>query len=291
VVKLHSGALPERCSDPGRDRQRFQPSAFAGSAKVLCIVDNYFNDEFFRDPYPVRIDRVRHHSEGLNMHRTAAILVLFVSVAHAATSFDLATDFSFRDNPSKVWQYGYSVTNSLDPAEFRLDKYADASGPVGFWHPSISSGPGPGWYPYVAYNTTKRSQMGSSNGWCVRPGEVAMEASNTGQYSLIRFVAPSAGTYKITARFEGVHFGLSSTDVHVLHNGASLFEADIAGYGGDPAFHAVQGASPTASYSGKARLMANDTVTFAVGYGKNKTNFGDTTGLVVHIELLAGGDP
>ena len=97
-----------------------------------------------------------------------------------------------------------------------------------------------------------------------------MEASNTGQYSLIRFVAPVAGTYKITARFEGVHFGLSSTDVHVLHNSASLFDADIAGYGGDPAFHAVQGASPTASYSGKVSLRANDTVTFAVGIRKEQ---------------------
>jgi hypothetical protein len=63
--------------------------------------------------------------------------------------------------------------------------------------------------------------MGSQNGWAIRPGEVAMEASNTGQYSLIRFVAPVAGTYKINAHF-GVHFGLSSTDVHVLHCPAQL---------------------------------------------------------------------
>jgi hypothetical protein len=224
------------------------------------------------------------------MRRTAAVFIFFVSFAHAASSFDLSADFSFQKNPNKVWQYGYSATNSLDPAEFRVDKYADSSGPVGFWHPSVSSGPGPGWYPYVAFNATKQSQMGSSNGWSVRPGQVAMEASNTGQYSLIRFVAPLSGAYQVTARFEGVHFGLSSTDVHVLHDSSSLFDADIAGYGGDSAFHAVQGASPTASYSGKVSLRANDTVTFAVGYGKNKTNYCDTTGLVVQIDLLAAAD-
>ena len=83
-------------------------------------------------------------------------------------------------------------------------------------------------------------------------------------------------------------FGLSSTDVHVLQNSVSLFDADIAGYGGDPAFHPVQGASPTALYSGKVKLRANDIVTFAVGYGKNKTNYCDTTGLVVRIDLLDG---
>jgi hypothetical protein len=223
------------------------------------------------------------------MLRTAGILVLFALFAPAATTYDLAADFSFRRNPNKFW-HGYSATNSLDPGEFRVDKYADPTGPVGFWHPDVTKGPGPGWYPYIAFNSTKQTLMGSNNGWAVRAGEIAMEASNTGQYSLIRFVAPSAGTYKVTARFEGVHFGLSSTDVHVLHNSVSLFDADIAGYGGDPAFHAVEGASPTASYSGQLKLRVNDTLTFAVGYGENKTNSCDTTGLIAQVDLVAGGD-
>ena len=115
-----------------------------------------------------------------------------------------------------------------------------------------------------------------------------MEASNSGQYSLVRFVAPVTGTYKIGAQFAGIHYGLSTTDVHVLHNGTSLFDADIDGYGGDPAFHMVQGVNPTARFSGQVELKANDTVTFAVGYGKNKTNSGDTTGLFAQVVLLAG---
>jgi hypothetical protein len=35
-------------------------------------------------------------------------------------------------------------------------------------------------------------------------------------------------------------------------------------------------------------MKANDTVTFAVGYGKNNTNSGDTTGLFARIVLLGG---
>ena len=221
------------------------------------------------------------------MHRILFLDALLTSFAHAATAFGLSTDFSFRDNPNKVWQYGYSATNSLDLTEFRFDKYADPTGPVGFWHPSVSSGPGPGWYPYVAYNSTKQSQLGSMKGWAVRAGEVAIEGSNSGQYGLVRFVAPVAGTYKISAQFEGVHFGLSSTDVHVLHNGDSLFDADINGYGGDPAMHEVKGSSPTAAYSGQVKLKAHDIVTFAVGYGKDKTNSCDTTGLFAHVALLS----
>ena len=220
----------------------------------------------------------------------AVTVILFGLLARAQTTFDLSADFSLRDNPNKVWQYGYSDTNSLAPDQFRFDKYSDGASPIGFWHPATSSGPGLGYYPYIAYNTTKQSQVWPSpNGWVVRGGEVAMEASNSGQYSLVRFVAPVAGTYKISAQFAGVHVW-STTDVHVLHNGTSLFDADIDGYGGDPAFRQVQGANPTAEYSGQLEMKANDTVTFAVGYGKNKTNSGDTTGLFARVILLAGAD-
>jgi hypothetical protein len=205
----------------------------------------------------------------------------------ASTTFDLNADFSIDQNPNKLWEYGYSETNSLDPAQFRLDTYVARAGPLVFWHPATADRPGPGYYPYVAYNPTAQSQYGSSNGWSARPGEVAMEASNSGQYSLVRFTARLPGVYEISARFAGVHFGLSSTDVHVLHNAKSLFDAFIEGYGGDPKFHKVEGASPNASYSGKIEVKARDTVTFACGYGRNKTHFSDTTGLFARIVLLS----
>jgi hypothetical protein len=113
-----------------------------------------------------------------------------------------------------------------------------------------------------------------------------MEGSNTGQYSLVRFVAPRSGTYSVNAKFVGIHFGLSTTDVHVLKNGNSVFASNIEGYGGDAAFHKVEGSNPQAEYFGQMHLNANDRITFAVGYGKNKTNSGDTTGLSAQIVLL-----
>jgi hypothetical protein len=216
-----------------------------------------------------------------------ALLLLCGMTAHAQQVFDLSADFSLKNNPNSVWRYGYSATNSLAPDQFRLDQKSMMVGPIGFWHPTQGDQPGPGYYPYIAYNSTQQPQVGSK-GWAISPGEIAMEASNSGQYSLVRFVAPKAGTYSVSARFAGIHFGLSTTDVHVLKNGTSLFDADIDGYGGDPDFHKVQGASPTAEYSDKIMLKANDTITFAIGYGKNKTNSGDTTGLFARIVLLAG---
>jgi hypothetical protein len=220
------------------------------------------------------------------MTRIVLLLMFSCLLARAQTTYDLSVDFSLRDNPNKVWQYGYSANNSLAPGQFRLDKQTEQSGPILFWHPDSSNGPGPGYYPYVAYNTTQQSQAWPvPGGWVVRGGEVALEASNSGQYSLVRFTAPVPGTYKINAQFEGVHVW-STTDVHVLHNGTSLFNADIDGYGGDPAFRKVEGANPSAKFSGQIEMLANDTVTFAVGYGKNKTNSGDTTGLSAQIVLL-----
>jgi hypothetical protein len=210
----------------------------------------------------------------------------FVSLAAAAQTFDLSAEFSLMKNPKGVWRYGYSLAQSLAPSEFRLDAFSDRARPIGFWHPDLNRGPGPGYYPYVAFNRSKRTQYGSSNGWAARAGEVAMEASNSGQYSIVRFRAPKSGLYKISARFSGIHFGLSTTDVHVTHNGASLFDAVIEGYGGDPAFHPVQGAHPNAEYEARVRLRAHDVVDFAVGYGANQTHFSDTTGLFAVLRRL-----
>jgi len=216
---------------------------------------------------------------------TLAVLALSVNQGQAETTFDLSTDFSFEHNPNKVWQYGYSSTDVLDVNQFQLDKVTDTYGNVGFWHPDANKGPGPGYYPYIAHNATTQTQI-VFKGLAFRPGEVAMESSRAGQYGMIRFVAPSTGTYKVNVQFEGIHFGLSTTDVHLLRNGTSLFDADIDGYGGDSAFHTVQGTSPRAEYSGQVAMKKDETLTIAIGYGKNKTNSCDTTGLFAKVILL-----
>ena len=98
--------------------------------------------------------------------------------------------------------------------------------------------------------------------------------------------------YGYVTAYSNLETMLSRLDVHVLHNGTSLFDADIDGYGGDPASHAVQGASPKAEYSGQVAMMKDDTITFAIGYGKNKTNSCDTTGLFAQVNAdIEGGYP
>ena len=219
-----------------------------------------------------------------------ALLLERVADTTNAKLFDLSAEFSLSQTSASIWQYGYSASNSLATDQFRLDTYLDKLVPISFWHPATKDRNRPGYYPYVAHNGTQESQLEPTHGWAARAGEVAMEGSNSGQYSLVRFLVPVSGRYQVRARFEGIHFRLSSTDVHVLHGSVHLFDGEIDGYGGDTAFHPIEGAHPTASYQASVQLKAHDTVTFAVGYGQNMTNYNDTTGLFARLVLLSATD-
>ena len=196
---------------------------------------------------------------------------------------NISSTLSFSTNPSGNLQVGYSAGSTLDVNQFQLCGYADVSHVIGIWHPGMGSS---AYYPYTGQNNTDSAQLDPTASWAARPGEVVMEGSNTGQYSMLRFTAPAAGNYKVKVIFEGVHFRLSTTDVHVLLNNQSLFADSISGYGGDPLFHAIQGARPSVTYSDTVHLSMSDVVTFAVGYGSDNTNYNDTTGLLIVLELV-----
>jgi len=203
------------------------------------------------------------------------------SADRGATVFDLGTSFSNTQNPNGVWRYGFTTGNTLSVAEFQADGFAAQVGGVSFWHPDGTTG----YYPYVAENPSASTMTDATDSWAVRPNEVAMEGSGLGQYSVVQFVAPASGSYSVRADFEGIHFRISTTDVHVRQNDQPLFDAEIDGYGGDPAFHSIQGASPNASYVGSVELHSGDVLSFAVGIGADGSNYNDTTGLFVHIVM------
>ena len=194
-------------------------------------------------------------------------------------TFDLGSDFSVTSNPNGVWRYGYTKANTLALSEVVLDPVTADGGVVTFWQTGTT--PAAHW-PYVTANPGTSPVIFEAS-WEARPDEAALEASNSGQYSIVEFVAPATATYHVQADFAGIHARLSSTDVHVLHGDLSLFDAAINGYGGDPTFHAITGTSPNASYSGDLALHQNDVLVFALGYGADLTNVNDTTGLTLHI--------
>ena len=212
-------------------------------------------------------------------------LVLFIwgcgRTISSSAEYDLGADFSFSQNPNGPWRYGYSAGAVLSVEAFQLDTSAVVSAPVGFWHPADGQA---GYYPYVADNSSSTLMTDPTDSWAVQPGEIAMEGSAAGQYSVVQFAVPQTGAYDLAGDFAGIHVRLSTTDVHVLVNDVSLFDAEIDGYGGDPSFHAVEGQSPQASYRETRMLETGDLLSFAVGVGSNGTNANDTTGLFVHLD-------
>ena len=195
----------------------------------------------------------------------------------------ITTRLSFRQNPANVWAIVYTSGNALNTSTFQLMQSADTSNIVGMWHPAAGQA---GYYPYIGQNRDTVTRTDISNSWALRPGEIAMEGSNTGQYSILRFTVPQSGKYRIKVVFEGVHFRISTTDVHVLLNNTRLFDDVIEGYGGDPAFHAITGAHPTATFEDSLSLQKGEMLFFAVGYGTNGTYYNDTTGLLITIEMV-----
>lgn len=228
-----------------------------------------------------------HFAIGLSQIFAFIVLLLFSDCKSRQSGNPKPTitmDLSFKTNPTDLWQMGYSADNTLSLDQFKLSTFADTSDIIALWHPTANALSG--YYPYVGQNRDNVSRQSPTKGWAVRAGQIAMEGSNSGQYSLVRFITPVDGAYKLKAVFEGVHFGLSSTDVHVLINSKQVFGDIIEGYGGDPGFHVVEGSHPSTSYEGTLMLKKNDIITFATGYGQNHTHFGDTTGLLIQIELL-----
>ena len=111
-----------------------------------------------------------------------------------------------------------------------------------------------------------------------QPGQLAENPGPDGQKAVVRWTAPSAGRYSITATFSGLSSAGDSVDVHVLLNGASIFDSTVIG-----------SPSPT-SYSGTQNIAAGDTVDFVVGIGSHVHNYEDTTGLSAKIVEATGYD-
>jgi len=81
----------------------------------------------------------------------------------------------------------------------------------------------------------------------------------------------------LTTAFSGVDFGPgTTTDVHVLHNGISLFNGAVIG-----------GSSITKLPTTLVSVLIGDTIDFTVGVGSNGNYFGDSTGLAASINAIS----
>jgi hypothetical protein len=133
--------------------------------------------------------------------------------------------------------------------------------------------------PMIVHNpTTKAFANANADISSVEPGGIAMHPGQNGEYAVLRFTAPDDASYAIAGSFFGDNTAPTTTDVHVLVNGATIFDAIVQGLG--PA--------SAKNFSATRQLSRGDIVDFAVGVGSNN-NFGsDLTGLNLNITELTG---
>ena len=107
----------------------------------------------------------------------------------------------------------------------------------------------------------------------LQPASVlALHPSCTGKLSVVRWTAPTAGSFNVVGLFQGIDTRGTSTDVHVLQNSTTaLLTSNITGFGAQVAF------SFTVSFA------AGDTLDFVVGWGADGDYNDDSTGLAVTI--------
>ena len=194
----------------------------------------------------------------------------FTPAASAAPIYNAATDFSLSANPAGPWSYGYE-----DQLGGPLHLY---DGPTAGWRdaPGLDAWTSDalGVDPNISHNRTasELSFLGDTihvpaNGLTIHPGP-------SGEPTVLRWTAPAPGRYQVTAAFQGNDQAGPTTDVHVLHNGTSLFSGEVKAFGAGP------------SFTRAVTVAAGDTLDFAAGYGSNGNYFFDSTGVAATITAL-----
>jgi uncharacterized repeat protein (TIGR01451 family) len=241
------------------------------------------------------------------------VLVLSLSQpkSAAAQSYNAGQNFSSTNNPNGQWSYGWSQTsgsafNILPNTTQFNGTAADGVTPLTLdvWTSNCCGTV----QPLVEHNSA--TEMYFSGTATVSPdtlcygcsynGGLALHPGPDGENAIVRWTAPSAGTYHLNATFMGEDAQGTTTDVAVYHRAGTvtkqLFGADVLGYCGiSPAFYpsslsfssGCSGTSPVQHFAGNIVIAAaGEAIDFSVGYGINGYGY-DTTGLDVVVTPIA----
>jgi hypothetical protein len=212
---------------------------------------------------------------------TAAALILGCVLSAAATTvpaqtvYDAVNDFSIT-SPTGLWSYGYTATRGslflpYNQAHTDIPQY---NGPgLDMWN-LVNTGIDPA---FVAHNRSGELRIFLT---VKHPAHLLnLHPGSSGQNSVVRWTAPSAGLYEVKGRFQSIDDFPGTTDVYVLHNsGGTLFSGLI---------NALPGAAGgEAKFTLLIYVEANDTIDFSVGNGGNGYR-NDSTGMSATIKPFA----
>ena len=188
---------------------------------------------------------------------------------HAEGFFDAVNDFNPAKNPNGPWSYGlFSADAKPNPTSFQtFQDWARSTGGV-----DVRRYPG-NVDPNITYNRTARAVVQDTLTW--EPNTLTLLPSWQGFYSVVRWTCPREGRYRVEAAFQGVDARPTTTDVHVMHDAVSLYEAFVEGIG----------AAGTQRFDRILPMKPGETLDFVVGWGRNKNNNNDATALDAKITL------
>ncbi len=192
-------------------------------------------------------------------------IAAFATLPLSAQTYDAEDDFSTVSNPSPggIWRYGWST--GLNGPFILYDELVPSPS-YDIWHDPDNSHPT--WLTPLVQHNPNPTFSGPHP-----PHSLSLHPSDDGDYSRVRFTAPTAGLYSITAAFSEISG--ASTDVHILVNNSfpTLFSGFVAGPDGEE----YTTAQPIL-------LAAGGTIDFAVGYGGDFLS--DSTRLEASITLV-----
>lgn len=173
------------------------------------------------------------------MKIAALLIAAAIAAPAAAATYDPHLGFSSAHNPNGAYTYGYEASLGGPLVDFTSG--GATNGQPGAWTtPAVNQ--------FLGVYDTGTSIL-------LHPGQ-------SGQYSILRFTAVTAGRYSINGSFN--YFGTNTTDVHVLVDDVSVFS------GLSNSSHQLTG------FGFSQLLTAGQTVDFAVGNGSNGYE-GDST--------------
>lgn len=226
-------------------------------------------------------DGIRYRVMASNAAGSATSAAAVLTVV-APPPWNAAGDFSAKANPSGAWSYGWYPRKSLDAdpvAPLNLYVSANTYSEIDFWHDPANLSGGA---PLVSHNPTAATISSITAPWTggvaqtsiavppnallLHPGPVTALALNS-SWSVVRWTAPFAGNYKVTASFAFADPTPTGVDVHVFVNGVAAMSTELLATG-----------APRTDYESAAMTMtAGTTVDLAVGPGANGNYSNDST--------------
>lgn len=202
--------------------------------------------------------------------------------ADAQTSYDAVKDFSVDSNPNGTWSYGTSATLGSAFIPQTTGESDFLPGLDRWYSPAIDT------TVQAVKNRTGYNVVGNPATYYY-PANMLWMHPLPGRDNIVRWTAPTSGTFLFQGKFAGLDnvIGVADTDVHILRNSATdLLPGTV-----------LLGLGTQKTFSFSLLVNSGDTFDFVVGNGPSGVLQNDSTGLRVTITsvvpsvlLVSSGD-